>query len=65
MALLKCVRLTESKSLQLRLEVFNVFNHAQFFGPQTVDGSISSPTFGQVVSADPPRLMQLGAKFFF
>ena len=65
MALLKSVGLTESKSLQLRLEVFNVFNHAQFFGPQTVDGSISSPTFGQIVSADPPRLMQLGVKFFF
>jgi hypothetical protein len=65
MALLKNVRLTESKSLQLRLEVFNLFNHAQFFGPQTVDGSISSTTFGQVISADPPRLMQLGVKFLF
>jgi hypothetical protein len=65
MALLKNVLLTESKSLQLRLEVFNVFNRVQFFGPQTVDGSISSSTFGQVVSADPPRLVQLGAKFFF
>ena len=57
--------LTESKSLQFRLEAFNVFNHAQFFGPQSVDGNIGSSTFGQVVSADPPRLVQLGAKFFF
>ena len=65
MALLKNVRLTESKSLQFRLEAFNVFNHAQFFGPPTVDGNISSSTFGQVVNADPPRLVQLGAKFFF
>jgi len=65
MALLKNLRLTESKSLQLRLEGFNVFNHAQFFGPQTVDGNISSSTFGQVVSADPPRLIQLAAKFLF
>jgi carboxypeptidase family protein/TonB-dependent receptor-like protein len=65
MALLKNIRLTESKSLQLRLEAFNVFNHAQFFGPQTVDGSISSATFGQVVSANQPRLVQLGAKLFF
>ena len=65
MALLKNIVLTESKSLQLRLEAFNVFNHAQFFGPQTVDGSISSPTFGQVVSANQPRLVQLGAKLFF
>ena len=64
-ALLKNVRLTESKSLQFRLEGFNIFNHAQFFGPQSVDGNIGSSTFGQVVSADSPRLVQLGAKFFF
>ena len=49
--------------VQLRLEAFNVFNHAQFFGPATVDGNISSSTFGQVINADPPRLVQLGAKF--
>ena len=64
-ALLKNVRLTESELLQLRVEGFNVFNHAQFFGPQSVDGNIGSSTFGQVVSANPPRRVQLGAKFFF
>jgi hypothetical protein len=64
-ALLKNVRLTESKSLQFRVEGFNVFNHAQFFGPQTVDGNIGSSTFGQVVNANPPRLVQLGVKFLF
>jgi hypothetical protein len=65
MALLKNLRITESQSLQLRLEAFNVFNHAQFFGPQAVDGNISSSTFGQVVSALPPRLVQVAAKFIF
>jgi hypothetical protein len=65
MALLKTVRITESKSVQLRLEAFNVFNHAQFFGPQAVDGNIDSSTFGQVLNATPPRLVQLGVKFFF
>jgi hypothetical protein len=65
MALLKNLRLTESKSLQLRLEGFNIFNRTQFFGPQSVDGNISSSTFGQVVSADPPRLVQLSVKFLF
>jgi hypothetical protein len=65
MALLKNLRLTESKSLQFRVEAFNIFNHAQFFGPQAVDGNIDSSTFGQVVTADPPRLVQFGAKFFF
>ena len=65
LALLKNIGLTEKKSLQLRLEGFNAFNHAQFFGPQTVNGNVNSSTFGQVVSADPPRLVQLGAKLFF
>jgi hypothetical protein len=65
LALLKNVRLTEAKSLQFRIEAFNAFNHAQFFGPQAVDGNIDSSTFGQVISAAPPRLMQFGAKFFF
>ena len=64
-ALLKSVRLTESKSLQLRIEAFNVINHAQFFGPQAIDGNIGSSTFGQVVSAAAPRLVQAGAKFTF
>ncbi|HJX94394.1 MAG TPA: carboxypeptidase regulatory-like domain-containing protein [Candidatus Acidoferrum sp.] len=64
-AILKNVRLTEAKSLQFRVEAFNAFNHAQFFGPQAVDGNIDSSTFGSVVSAAPPRLVQLGAKFFF
>ncbi len=65
MALLKNLHLTEAKSLQFRIEGFNAFNHAQFFGPQAVDGNIDSSTFGDVVSAAPPRLIQLGAKFFF
>ena len=64
-ALLKNVLLTESKSLQFRLEAFNAFNHAQFFGPQSVDGNIGSSTFGQVINAQPPRLVQTGVKFLF
>ena len=65
MAILKNLRLSESKSIQIRVEGFNVFNHAQFFGPQAVDGNISSATFGQVVSATAPRLVQVGVKFAF
>ena len=65
MAVLKNLRLTDSKSLQFRMEAFNVFNHAQFFGPQAVDGNISSATFGQVVRAATPRLVQAGVKFTF
>jgi hypothetical protein len=65
MALLKDVHLTETKSLQFRMEAFNVFNHAQFFGPTSVNGNISSSTFGQVVSAASPRLMQAAIKLVF
>jgi Carboxypeptidase regulatory-like domain/TonB dependent receptor len=65
MALLKDVKVTESKTFQFRLEAFNVFNHAQFFGPLAVDGNIGDTTFGRVISADPPRLVQLGFKFLF
>ena len=65
LALLKSVPLSETKAVQLRLETFNVFNHTQFFGPQAVNGNISSPLFGEVVKAAPPRLVQLAAKFTF
>jgi len=65
MALLKSLPLNESNSLQFRVEAFNVFNHAQFFGPQAVDGNIDSATFGHIVNAAPPRLLQVSAKFFF
>ncbi len=65
LALLKNVSLSESKQLQFRLETFNTFNHAQFFGPVAVDGDIDSKLFGQVVRAAPPRLMQLALKFTF
>jgi hypothetical protein len=59
------ISLGESRSLQLRLETFNTFNHAQFFGPTSVNGEITSSSFGQVVSADSPRLVQLGVKLVF
>ena len=65
MALLKSVALTESKSLQFRFEGFNIFNHAQFYGPNSVDGNINSSSFGEIVGAAPPRLMQAAVKFIF
>jgi hypothetical protein len=65
LALLRTFRLSESKALQFRLETFNTFNHAQFFGPVAVDGDFDSNLFGHVVRAAPPRLMQLALKFTF
>jgi hypothetical protein len=65
LALLRSFRLTELKALQFRLETFNTFNHAQFFGPVAVNGDINSNLFGQVVKAAPPRLIQVALKFIF
>lgn len=65
LALLRDFQISEGKALQFRLETFNTFNHAQFFGPAAVSGDFSSNLFGQVVKAAPPRLMQLALKFTF
>ncbi|MGB7281154.1 MAG: carboxypeptidase regulatory-like domain-containing protein [Candidatus Acidiferrum sp.] len=61
----KNLKLTESKALEMRLEAFNAFNHAQFYGPTAVDGNVNSATFGQIVSAAPPRLVQIAVKVIF
>jgi hypothetical protein len=65
MAIGKKIRLTESMGLLIRLEAFNVFNHTQFFGPLSVDGTLGSSTFGNVVSAAAPRIVQAAVKFTF
>ncbi len=65
MTLTKLVRITESKSWEFRLEGFNVFNHAQFYGAGSVDGEVNDPHLGEIVSAAAPRLVQLTVKFIF
>jgi hypothetical protein len=47
MTLEKDLRLSEARSLQFRLEAFNAFNHAQFYGPASVDGQIEDPTLAR------------------
>ena len=65
MALGKNLPLKENKAILFRIEAFNVFNHAQFFGPSSVNGVLGSSSFGQVVSAAPPRILQAAARFSF
>jgi hypothetical protein len=65
MAVTKKLPVTESKSLLFRVEAFNVFNHAQFNGPSSVDGNIGSSTFGNAISAAPPRILQGALKLNF
>ncbi len=64
-ALQKEIAIGSGHSVQLRMEGFNVFNHAQFFGPAAVNGNISSAGFGQIVNVMPPRQVQLSARFIF
>jgi len=65
MQISKTVRLGESRTFDIRVEAFNVFNHAQFYGAAAVDGEINDPNFGKVVSAAAPRLIQAALKFHF
>ena len=65
MQISKTLRLRESTSLDFRIEAFNVFNHAQFYGPSSVDGEINDPNFGRIVSAAAPRQVQLAIKLHF
>lgn len=64
-ALHKNVPVAEGRRVELRVEAFNVFNHGQFYGPAAVNGNISSASFGQVVGAAAPRLIQVAARVSF
>lgn len=61
----KTMSFHDTQAIEFRAEAFNVFNHAQFFGPASVEGNISSTTFGQAVSAMPPRLAQVAMRYRF
>jgi len=60
----KKIPLSETKYLQFRAEIFNVFNRTNFSNP---DGHFSDgPTeFGRITQAGDPRLFQFALKFFF
>ncbi|MGO8817553.1 MAG: carboxypeptidase-like regulatory domain-containing protein [Terriglobia bacterium] len=61
--LYKDTKITESTKIELRLESFNVFNHAQF---GSVGNDVNSPSFfGRSTAAADPRIIQLAAKFYF
>ena len=61
-SLIKNTTLAEGVELQLRGEVFNLFNHPNFNLP---DNFLGSGTFGQITSARDPRHIQLGVKLLF
>jgi hypothetical protein len=68
MALSKDIHFTESKFLELRLETFDTFNHANFAQP---DANVGDPNFGRVLGVaqistnGDGRVVQLGGKIYF
>ena len=60
LGLVKRTRITETASLELGWDVFNIFNRANFAAP---DYELGSPDFGRITSTvGGPRVMQLRAK---
>lgn len=53
---------TEHKQLEFRFEMFNAFNHPDFYEP---DINLGDSTFGVINSAYQPRIVQIAGKFFF
>lgn len=59
----KILPLREGTNLEFRTELFNAFNHTQFFSP---DGNITDGAqFGQVSRARDPRLIQFALRLTF
>ncbi len=60
----------EKTRLELRVETFNALNHANFdliHSPNSYTASVTrfSPTFGKIIYAADPRLMQVALKLVF
>ena len=64
MSFMKETRFGERWNMEFRGDIFNVWNHAQFY---SVDGNVSNSgsTFGQVQHVHDPRLVQFSLKFRF
>ncbi|MGH9864795.1 MAG: TonB-dependent receptor domain-containing protein, partial [Candidatus Acidiferrales bacterium] len=60
--LFKNLKLTERFNMQLRGEFFNLFNHTN---PDGISTSLGSSSYGKVLSARDPRIIQLGLKFYY
>ena len=61
-ALSRSFDLTESQRLEFRAEAFNLTNSTKFDNPQL---NFSGNTFGRVLSAKDPRIMQFALKYYF
>jgi len=62
LSLMKNLQLNERFRLQLRGEVFNLFNHPNF---RTLVTNFSASNFGALTQTDDPRVFQFGIKVLF
>ena len=62
MSLSKTMQLGDTRSMEIRATINNVFNTVQYSG---VDTNVASPTFGQVTSVGSMRSFQFTARFRF
>jgi Carboxypeptidase regulatory-like domain len=52
----------EGMTLLFQLDTFNIFNHVNYQNPSI---TVTSSSFGTISAAQPPRQLQLGARFNF
>jgi hypothetical protein len=62
LVLSKRVRLKGTHEIQLRLEAYNLFDFKNFNSPVS---DVTNNEFGQITSAQPPRILQIGARYSF
>jgi hypothetical protein len=60
--LFRNIKFKERHQIQLRGEVFNVFNQVNLANP---DSNLASTSFGRILSASDPRIIQLAIKYSF
>jgi hypothetical protein len=71
-AVMKNWEFREAMRIQFRAELFNTFNHAQFYTPNTGYGGCDpnanascGSSFGQITNAFPARTVQFAGKFYW
>jgi hypothetical protein len=62
LSVLKDFRIVEKASLQFRAEFFNIFNNVNFYNP---GNTVGTGSFGQITSAQDPRILQFALKIMF
>jgi hypothetical protein len=62
LSLSRSFKFGEVRHLDFRAEAFNVLNHTRFGNPVTAK---NSPSFGQILAAGAPRIMQFALKYTF